>query len=223
MNIVGFIPNSFVDYPKNISAVIFIGGCNFDCSYCHNKWTISAQGEFDLEEILQRIASNAFFLDAVTITGGEPTLQKTQELEDLIKKIKALGLKVKLDTNGTKPQKLAKLLPLIDYVAMDVKAPLDKYHLVTPISHKSLENIKESIELIKNAALDYEFRTTFAPELDLTDIETIAKTISGSKQYFIQKYNPIEGREDSRPHSKDYTEKALKVAEQFVPTFLRGY
>jgi len=222
MNIVGFLPNSFVDYPKNISAVIFTGGCNFDCTYCHNKWTIDARGEWVLDEILQKIEKNASFLDAVTITGGEPTLQSLEKLQNAIAKIKALGLKVKLDTNGSNPEKLEKLLASLDYVAMDVKAPLEKYSLITPISGKTINRIAQSIHLIMGGTKGYEFRTTFAPELSLADIEEIAQTIKGAKRYFIQKYSPIEGRED-KPHKKEYAEQALQVASTWVPTFLRGY
>ncbi len=222
MNIVGFIPNSFVDYPQNISAVIFIGGCNFDCTYCHNKWTIEAQGDWDLKQVLQRIRKNASFLDAVTISGGEPTLQKTEELQDLISQIKAMGLKVKLDTNGSRPESIERLLPFLDYIAMDVKAPLEKYNLITPLSAKILQNISKSIQLIMSKAQDYEFRTTFAPELSIEDIAEIAQTIKGAKRYFIQKYSPIEGRKD-KPHSKAYALQALQAASWWVPAYLRGY
>ncbi len=222
MNIVGFIPNSFVDYPQNISAVIFIGGCNFDCTYCHNRWTIDAKGEEKLDEILQRIEKNSTFLDAVTISGGEPTLQKVEHLEQLIATIKAMGLKVKLDTNGSRAEAVKRLLPTLDYIAMDIKAPLNKYPLITPISKKAIENMRQSIQLIKDNANDYEFRTTFAPELSIEDITEIAQTIKGAKRYFIQKYSPIEGRKD-KPHKKEYALQALQIANKWVPTYLRGY
>jgi pyruvate formate lyase activating enzyme len=222
MNIVGFIPNSFVDYPKNISAVIFTGGCNFDCGYCHNKWTINAQGDTDLGQILEKIERNRSFLDAVTISGGEPTLQDINELTSLIDRIGAMGLKVKLDTNGSRPLALQTLLPRLDYVAMDVKAPLHKYGIITPISGQGIDNIAQSIELIIAGAKDYEFRTTFAPELSVEDIESIAEAIKGAKRYFIQKYNPIEGRED-KPHAKQTAMLARDAASRFVPAFLRGY
>lgn len=222
MNIVGFIPNSFVDYPQNISAVIFIGGCNFDCTYCHNRWTIDAKGEGDLCDILQRIEKNSSFLDAVTISGGEPTLQKVEQLEQLIAKIKAMGLKVKLDTNGSRAEVVKRLLPTLDYIAMDVKAPLDKYSLITPISKQSVANMRQSIQLIKESAKDYEFRTTFAPELSIGDIAEIAQTIKGAKRYFIQKYSLVEGCK-GKPHNKGDALQALQVASAWVPTCLRGY
>ncbi|MBQ4535258.1 MAG: anaerobic ribonucleoside-triphosphate reductase activating protein [Clostridia bacterium] len=125
MNIGGFLKQSFVDFPANISAVIFTNGCSFDCWYCHNKGLLSLNNKpkYNFDEIYQFLESRKNFLDGVVISGGEPTLQK--DLEEVIDKIKELGLKVKLDTNGTNPSVLQKLLPKLDYVAMDIKNSLE--------------------------------------------------------------------------------------------------
>ena len=119
MKVAGFTPNSFVDYPGNIAAVIFFGGCNFDCWFCHNRWLLSVDNLYDIEEILKRIETNNDFLDAVVLSGGEATLQNSRELIELIKRIKA-RLKVKR-YQWHHYQTLKELLPYLDYVAMDIK------------------------------------------------------------------------------------------------------
>ncbi|MDD4316613.1 MAG: radical SAM protein, partial [Clostridia bacterium] len=160
-------------------------------------------------------------LDAVVLTGGEPTLEDTAELVALIENIKALGLKVKLDTNGTDSSKLATLLPYVDYVAMDVKAPLSKYRQITCASDSELFSIKNSIELLKKTAVDNEFRTTVVPTLTEADLIEIAQTLKGCKHYYLQQYVPVET--DSL-HS--YPPKTIKcMAEEVskvVPCGIRG-
>ncbi len=187
MNIGGIVKNSFVDYPQKISCVIFTIGCNMNCWYCHNKHLLHNDcKKLDEQEIFNFLKEHKTFLDGVVISGGEPTLQS--DLEDFIIKIKKLGYLVKLDTNGTNYKLLKKLIDnkYIDYVAMDIKAPLENYSLIT--STKKLDDIKSSIELLKQNCIDYEFRTTFSPDLTVSDIAKIAKGILGAKSYSIQKY-----------------------------------
>ncbi len=221
MLIAGYNPNSFVDYPQNIAAIIFFGGCNFDCWYCHNKWLLSTDALFTREEILNNITKNKDFLDAVVLSGGEPTLQKTADLISLIKEIKGLGLKVKLDTNGTNHKKVKELLPYLDYVAMDLKAPLSKYREVTCIGDNELSCLKKNINLLKEGKVDYEFRTTFIPTLTEEDILEIAHSIEGCKQYFLQQYVPVEGQ-DIQPHPPKYLKKVAQVVNTIIPCQIRG-
>lgn len=210
MNIAGFNPNSFVDYPNNIAAVIFFAGCNFDCWYCHNKSIIKTDKLYSKDNILESIDKNKKYLDAVVITGGEPTLADTDELIELIKAIKAMDLLVKLDTNGTNYNALKKLLPYLDYVAMDIKAPLSKYNEITKITDGQIQNIKKSIKLLIDN-IECEFRTTFIPSLSVDDAIEIAETVKGCKYYYIQQYNPIEGYMDILPHSKNYLQNICET------------
>ena len=188
MKIAGFQANSFVDYKGHIAAVVFVAGCNMRCWYCHNAQILDTDVLYDEEDILKKIEKNKFFLDGVVVSGGEPTLQK--DLPEFIDKIKAMGLDVKLDTNGKRPDVIKKLLDekKIDYVAMDVKAPLDKYDKVTPTMPVAPEILKESIELIANSGVDYEFRMTVVPQFEISDVEEAAKALEGKKAFYLQQY-----------------------------------
>lgn len=221
MRIAGYNPNSFVDYPNNIAAVIFFGGCNFDCWYCHNRWLLSTENLFDKEDILKRIASNKDFLDAVVLSGGEPTLENIDELIELIKSIKQLNLKVKLDTNGTNFDKINKLLPYIDYVAMDIKAPLSKYREITCIDDNEVSSLKKCIELLKKSDVECEFRTTLIPTLNEEDILEIAHTLEGCKNYYLQQYVPVEGK-DISPHTPKFIKKMQQQVKEIIPCEVRG-
>lgn len=201
MEISGLIKNSFVDYPKNIACVVFTAGCNMNCWYCHNHDLISeTKGEIDEEYVFSLLEERKKFLDGVVITGGEPTLQP--DLTEFIKKIKAIGLKVKLDTNGTNLSVVKNLVNagFLDYIAMDVKAPLSKYSVITSVPN--IQEIKDSIEYIKNCGVDYEFRTTFAPNLTSDDIKQLVKDIGFVKNYALQQYRKPEHivKEILKPH-----------------------
>ncbi|MDR2634849.1 MAG: anaerobic ribonucleoside-triphosphate reductase activating protein [Clostridiales bacterium] len=219
MKIAGFNPNSFVDYPGNIAAVIFTAGCDMRCWYCHNRHIIAPDvPTLDETEILDKIRMNKL-LDGVVISGGEPTLQA--DLADFIKKIKAANLLVKLDTNGKHPEVLKRLLAenLLDYIAMDVKAPLKDYDLVTS-TPESAETLRESIRLIISGGVAHEFRTTFFPQLTADDIGEIGREVAGASAYFIQKYNNVGGF-DFPPHDGFYFELAKEKASPYVKTELR--
>lgn len=221
MRIAGFNPNSFVDYPGNISAVIFFGGCNFDCWYCHNKWLLDVEKLYNIDEILKRISAKKDFLDGVVISGGEPTLANIDDLLWLAKEIKSLGLKLKLDTNGTNFEKMKMLMPYLDYVAMDIKAPLSKYREITCADDKELLSIKNSIAFLKENEIDSEFRTTFVPTLNTEDILEIAHTLKGCKHYYLQQYVPIEGQ-NIPSHSPKYISKVLEQVREILPCEVRG-
>jgi pyruvate formate lyase activating enzyme len=223
MVIAGFSPNSCVDYPKNIAAVVFLPGCNLNCWYCHNRDLI--EGRFtpiQEDEVLSVIEKRKGFLDGVVITGGEPLLTKLSELEEFIKKIKKMGLLVKLDTNGTKPNELLSLLPLLDYVAMDIKAPIGQYNIITPLKPGQEENIAKTIDILLKSSIDYEFRTTFDPNLTKEDIVSIAKRIKGAKAYNLQQINIPLSHEETKTRSSEYLKECALLSSEFVPTKIRN-
>ena len=223
MNIGGFVKNSFVDYPGNIAAVIFTVGCNMKCWYCHNKHLLGYSNKQAEVEILDFLSSHSDFLDGVVISGGEPTLQP--DLKEFILKIREFGLKIKLDTNGTNFEVLKDLVDnkLIDYVAMDIKAPLDKYEMITKTKDDMI-SIKNSIDFLLSNVIDYEFRTTYSPDLTSEDIEELCKTIAGAKRYAIQRYRVPKGEQVVMMQRKatDHDE-AKAVANKYIKdVILRG-
>jgi len=189
MNIGGFQKFSLIDYPGKISAVIFTQGCNFRCAYCHNPELFETKSKsINEKEVLDFLESRKKQLEAVVITGGEPTLQL--DLINFLEKVNKLGFLIKLDTNGTKPQIIKKALELnlVDYVAMDIKGPIDKYEEIAGVKVNTIDIVK-SIKLIMKKAPDYEFRTTITREqLKKEDIKEIGRLINGAKKYRLQRY-----------------------------------
>ncbi len=185
----GVIESSFIDYPGKISLVVFTAGCNFHCHYCHNPELVNPEPPFVNEEkVFKLLDSKKEWIDGVVISGGEPTLHP--DLFEFIKKIKEKGLLVKLDTNGSNPAVLKKLIDekLVDYIAMDVKAPLEKYSIITQMK-VDLTNIKKSIKLIKESGIDYEFRTTILPALITEkDLLSIGYLLEGSDLLVLQTF-----------------------------------
>ncbi|MGI5850042.1 MAG: anaerobic ribonucleoside-triphosphate reductase activating protein [Christensenellales bacterium] len=214
MQIAGFIKNSFVDYPGLIAAVVFVPGCNMDCWYCHNKHLLKSQNLIDPEVINSFLDTHKGFIDGVVISGGEPTLQSG--IEDFIKKVRDKGYRVKLDTNGTRPKVIKRLIGLTDYIAMDTKAPPGGLHRV--VSFKMDESpIWQTADILMDSGVDYEFRTTFMPFLNEKDIVRIAKRISGSKRYALQQYRKTDGQSiQPEPHSADTLNRAAKAASKYV-------
>jgi pyruvate formate lyase activating enzyme len=188
--IYGINPSSLIDYPGEICFVIFLGGCNFKCPFCHNKDIVKRHSDiYDRETVFKMLRERKDFINAVTITGGEPTIHG-EKLIELIKEIKELGFKVKLDTNGTKPEILKKLIDkkLIDYIAMDIKNTFDKYDETTGIN-VDIDKIKESIILIEKSNIGYEFRTTVNKEMHTeTAIFEIISYIKDNSKLFLQPY-----------------------------------
>ena len=180
MKIVGFIRTTLLDWDGKVACTIYLAECDFRCPYCHNKDIVlnpEAADELDEEKIFNYIQENSDFLDGVVISGGEPTLNK--ELPDLIKKLRGMGMKIKLDTNGYHPDVLEDLIGAgyIDKVAMDIKAPLTKerYSAVAG-TEIDPELLKRSIRIIMESGIDYEFRTTCSPILiKPEDIDEIGK------------------------------------------------
>lgn len=192
MIIHGLYKLTLLDYPEHIACTIFTGGCNFRCPFCHNASLVTHINPATLlpqEEILSFLNKRVGILEGVCISGGEPTLQP--DLIEFIKKIKNLGFLVKLDTNGSNPSMLAELLDqnLLDYVAMDIKNSPTNYGKTIGLATYDLSNINASIELLKHASIDYEFRTTVVKELHTEDdFFQIAKWIPNCSHYFLQTF-----------------------------------
>ncbi|NLL67377.1 MAG: anaerobic ribonucleoside-triphosphate reductase activating protein [Clostridiaceae bacterium] len=197
MKISGLQKSSMIDYPGNISAVVFTQGCNMNCGYCHNRCLIGATSKNETilqDDIIAFLKTRRGLLDGVVISGGEPTLQK--DIPQFLDIIKGMGFKTKLDTNGTNPECLKILLEnkLLDYVAMDIKAPLCKYRKVC-CSPVDTRKISESISILKEDQVEYEFRTTYTPELCDEDLMDISETIKGAHKYVLQQYREVESSE----------------------------
>jgi len=195
MLIGGFQRFSLIDYPGKICAIVFTQGCNFRCPYCHNPELVNPklfETPIPEKEVLSFLANRRGKLDAVEITGGEPTLQP--DLRDFMSELKKFDYLVKLDTNGSNPEILSEAIErgIVDYLAMDVKAPLERYHEITD-SRVDPAKIEHSIELIMSSGLDYEFRTTVVKsQLGKRDILEIGRLIRGSKRYILQKFVPVK-------------------------------
>lgn len=214
MNIGGFVKNSFVDYPGLISSVIFTNGCNYNCWYCHNKSLInSGVNQVDFNEIINFLETRKGLIDAVVFSGGEATLQN--DLEEKIIQIKNMEFRIKLDTNGTNPRVLKNLLDknLLDYVAMDVKTSIDNYEQIVQ-SSSLIENVLESIKILIDSKIDYEFRTTLSPDINEENIKSICYLIKDCKRYYLQKCN----LENQKGYSKEELLNLLEVAKSIIPS-----
>jgi len=231
---------SLLDYPGRVSAIIFTKGCNFRCQFCYNPmlvWPIEVSkskyahlknGEqqkvhptINQDELFVFLKSRAGKLDAVVLTGGEPCLQK--DLPEFIRKIKALGFLVKLDTNGSHPEVLAKLIKekLVDYIAMDLKAPENKYKEVTGVK-ADFKKIRRSVKLIMRSDRSYEFRTTVVPGLiNKDDIAAMGRIIKGADKWYLQNFKSnialvereLEGRV---PYNARQLKALAEIGKKFV-------
>ncbi len=191
MLICGLQKMTLLDFPGKVACTVFTGGCNFRCPFCHNASlveNVAANEKIEVEEIYKFLQKRQGLLDGVAITGGEPTLQA--DIADFLGNIKGMGFKVKLDTNGYRPEKLKELVGagLVDYVAMDIKNCKEKYSETCGVDI-DIAKIEESAEFLKNCGIDYEFRTTVIKEFhDLEDIKKISKWIDGCKKYALQNF-----------------------------------
>ena len=215
---------SLIDYPGKISAIVFTRGCNFRCPYCHNPELVDPQRyaePWQEEEYWAFLQSRTQKLDAVVVTGGEPTLQ--EDLEPFLEKIRKMGFLIKLDTNGSNPDVLKDLLSanLVDYIAMDIKAPLEKYSEVAKVPIDKTD-IQESIELIKQSTVDHEFRTTIAKNvLSKEDVVNIAKMLQGEKLYILQRCVPTKILDplflaQFEPYTHEELEQIANLIENYV-------
>ena len=211
MKIGGLQKVSLTDYPGKISAIVFTQGCNFRCPYCHNPELVDPglyQECLQEEEFFSYLEKRKGKIEAVTITGGEPTIQN--DLIPFIMRVKAMGRLIKIDTNGSKPEVLKELIRrnLVDYLAMDIKAPLEKYAAITrtPVNGKA---IRQSIMLIRNSGINYEFRTTIVKsQIKEADLLAIGRLIKNASLYSLQGYVP------AKPLDKNFlTETTLSQGE----------
>lgn len=222
MVIHGLQKTTLLDFPGRVAATIFFGGCNFRCPFCHNmNLVLHADEETPIpeSELFSFLASRKGLLDGVCITGGEPTLQK--DLPVLIRKIKDLGLLVKLDTNGTNPTMLKQLLEagLPDYVAMDVKSDRNGYARICGLSSLDLAPITDSIRLLLEGHVDYEFRTTVIAQFHNEEtMRGIGELIQGAKRYFLQSYVPSDAVADCSltAYERDDLEKLSAAVAPYV-------
>ena len=229
MKFYGIQKLTLLDYPGRTACTIFTGGCNFRCPFCHNALLVTDidnSNTYTEEEILSFLKKRTGLLDGVCITGGEPLMHS--DIAAFIGKVKELGYKVKLDTNGTFPEKLEILVKnrLVDYVAMDIKNSKEKYSETAGVGNISLSDIEKSIEILKASDIDYEFRTTVVKEFHTeADIESIAEWIKGAKGYFLQNFEDsgnIIGTNLSAV-SKEKIEAMQSRAKAFVKnTQIRG-
>jgi pyruvate formate lyase activating enzyme len=195
MKIGGLQRVSLIDYPGKIGAIIFTQGCNFRCSYCHNPELVDPDQYGPVipeKDVLFFLDKRQGKLEAVTVTGGEPTLQP--DLEKFLEEVKKMGYLIKVDTNGSKPDILEKVIRkrLVDYLAMDIKGPLERYRQIASVKVDK-SRIRRSIQLIKASGIKYEFRTTVVrSQLDLQDLVSVAKLVKQARLYVLQPFIPIK-------------------------------
>ncbi len=188
----GFQKLTLLDFPGHVACTLFTKGCNFRCPFCHNALLVTEKGEGEQhseEEVLSYLKKRVGILDGVCITGGEPLMQT--KLPEFIRKVKALGYLVKLDTNGSFPEQLRALVEegLIDYVAMDVKNSMERYGETVGLSDFSTAAVEESIDFLLAGNVPFEFRTTVVEEFHTPqDIVSLAKRIQGAPRYFLQNF-----------------------------------
>lgn len=229
MRIHGLQKLTLLDYPEKVACTVFTAGCNFRCPFCHNASLvvhIPEETEIEEAEFFRFLKKRQGILDGVCITGGEPLLQN--ELESFIRRIKGLGYAVKLDTNGSFPERLKYLVKeqLIDYVAMDIKNSLEKYAVTVGINEADLEAVQESVAFLKEGHVPYEFRTTVTKNFhQAEDFEKIGQWIQGTEKYFLQFFfdsGDLIGSEMAG-YEKEEMESFLEKVKQYIPQAqLRG-
>jgi pyruvate formate lyase activating enzyme len=227
MRIGGIHKVSLIDYPGEICAVVFCQGCNFRCPYCHNPELVNKDLFKECipeERIISFLSDRIGKLDAVTVTGGEPTIQN--DLPNFLKEIKNMGYLVKIDTNGSMPGVLEKIIAekSVDYIAMDIKGPLGRYGEITN-GFFSTNNIEESINLIMDSKLRYEFRTTIVDSLlKEEEIIAIGKLVRKAKRYALQPFVPSKALEESflnaRSLSLEILEKIRTKMEEDIDSVI---
>lgn len=221
VEIKGFLETSFLDWPGKICSVLFLSGCNFRCPYCHNHPLILHPEQFasiPLPEMFRRLETFQGWIDGVCLTGGEPTLHA--DLPHLAHLIKKRGFAVKLDTNGSNPKMLEKLIHegVVDFIAMDVKAPLDpfSYRRSTGLAI-DLDLICQSIEILKKGAVDYQFRMTVVPSLHSEEeVQTLGQQLKAGRRMILQNFNPENPMDPSLKTAVPYDSKILKEMERKV-------
>lgn len=222
MLIAGFQKTSFIDFPGQPCSVVFTPYCNFDCVYCHNAYILGRTAPLmDEAPVLDYLEKRAGLLGAVVISGGEPTLQ--QNLEAFILRVRELGYLTKLDTNGSKPAVLQQLIAkgLVDYIAMDIKAPLEQYDEIAR-THVDTDAIRRSIAILRNSAIQHEFRLTFAPQLTPQDALEASKLVKGCERFYLQQYRPRNAEDPAAHAPQTVLETAWRITQEIGVCTVRG-
>lgn len=229
MKIKGLSKLTLLDYPGKVACIVFLGGCDFRCPYCHNMDIVldSVPGDYiDEEYLFDYLKKRSKMLEGVVVTGGEPLMDA--RVKDFIIKLKSLGYLVKLDTNGSYPERLKELVAegLVDYVALDIKNSPEKYARTAGCTAPQIKKVEESLSFLLEDKVDYEFRTTVAKPLHtVSDFDEIGKWIKGAKRYFIQSFVYREGVPDRAltAPSREELKKMLEAVKVYVPSAeLRG-
>jgi len=224
VKIAGFIKTTLLDWDGMVACTIYLAGCDFRCPYCHNgSIVVNADAVEGIEEntVLDYISENLDFIDGVVVSGGEPL--RNPDIRIFLKKLKALGVKVKIDTNGSHPDVLDDLIGagLVDMVAMDVKSSLNKRYGAAAGADVNIPNIKKSIRAILDSGVDHEFRTTAVPIfVKDDDIRNICENIKGAKRYRIHQFRNKRTLDDSLSVLDPYPESKLtemaEIAKEYV-------
>jgi pyruvate formate lyase activating enzyme len=233
----GFIETSFLDWPGKVAAVLFLPSCNFRCPFCHNHELVLTPEKYPdipLSEIIEALRKRRGWIDGVCLTGGEPTLHPW--LPSLIHDLRSAeglappgsSLGIKLDTNGTHPEVLQRLIDrgLLDYVAMDLKGPLEgnRYAAMAgvPMEEEEQERIRASLQILLDGAVDYEFRTTLVPTLIREEeVYALAHRIRGARRYTLQKFNPREALDERLRNIAPFDEQTLRRMQERVDEIIR--
>ena len=221
MRLGGLQKCSLIDYPGKLSAIVFTIGCNFRCPYCHNPELVDETAdEISVENFLGWLQTRRGKLDAITVTGGEPTMHT--DLLDFLGQIKRLGFLVKLDSNGTHSAVLKEAIEakLVDYIAMDIKAPLHKYEgtVARPVD---ISEMQKSIDLLKKAQVAYEFRTTVIKSLlPMEDFYSIGQTIAGADVYYLQKFVPTKLLNPAFLKKTTYSDEEFAKIKSIMDTYV---
>ena len=223
MILAGFQKNSTIDFPGKLSCVIFAANCNYDCYYCHNRHLLGAQEKVFEQEIFEFLNKRRGLIEGVVITGGEPALY--DDLPEFTEKIKKLDYEVKLDTNGSSPEMVKSLIEgkLLDFVAIDYKAPFEKYDIINAVKDTEInkEKVTESMEYVMNSGIDYEIRTTMVPEITEDDIIGMAKSFPEFNSFILQKYRPVPDDTGERPgriyYKKEDLERISEIIKKYQP------
>jgi len=230
VNVAAWQPISLLDYPDRVATTVFTPGCTFRCPFCHNPELVLPDRVaglclLDQAEVLGHLADRAGFVDAVVITGGEPTLQP--DLGSFLERVREIGVLIKLDTNGTRPDVLERLLAdgLLDYVAMDVKAPRERYDEFCGTA-ADLTSIDQSMGIVRRRAPAYELRTTVAPGMTVEDVRGLAAWIEGAAAYYLQAFRAPSGKGlidlDWQPRIALNTAALRDLWSEIAPRFSAG-
>lgn len=223
MQIAGIQKTTLVDYPGKVAATIFTRGCSFRCGFCHNPELVLPEQFNPLikeEEIFNFLNTRIGKLEAVCITGGEPTIQP--DINEFIRKVKKMGFLVKLDTNGSRPERLKEAIDSgnVDYIAMDIKSSPSKYELTAGVK-VIMENVRKSIDIIMNSKIDYEFRTTVCHPLhEVKDFKEIGSLIQGAKRYYIQNF--VESKQiDDKTRYEPFEDEELEEVKEIISKYVK--